>query len=186
MYNANDRTVAIIDELSPAFDDFNSHPVQPNLIVRPDEGNHRSTANANREFRARSIRANVRTCRFFFCSSRSHGRITRSWRGSGDGGEVEYHWWCDLKPTFRYQEAGLRREHDEGLRARQRLDGQSAIGRLHTAGAPETHDAPGPDERHPDVGGEVRGHFVAGQARGRLRGVHQQGEESSRLVVRSQ
>lgn len=98
--------------------------------------------------------------------------------------EVEYHWRCDLKPTFRYQEAGVRREHDQGLRTRQRLDGQSAIGRLHTAGAPEAHDAPGSVERHPVVGGEICGHFDAGQARGRLRRVHQQGEKRPRFNPR--
>lgn len=83
-----------------------------------------------------------------------------------------------LKADVPLQETGVRREHDQGLRARQRLDGQSAIGRVHTAGASEIDDSSGPIERQSDVGGEVRGQLVAGQARRYLRGVHQQGEKN--------
>lgn len=90
----------------------------------------------------------------------------------------------NLKPTFRYvQEAGVWREHDQGLRARQCLDGQSAAGRVYTAGASQVHDASGLAERYPDVGGEIRSHSVAGQARGRLRRVHQQGEREKSSVL---
>lgn len=93
------------------------------------------------------------------------------------------HHWRSLKPTVPLQEAGVRREHDQGLRAPEDPDGQSATGRLHTAGAAEAHDASGPAERQSNVGGDIRRHIVAGQARGRLRGIHQQGERSSRVLI---
>jgi len=61
------------------------------------------------------------------------------------------------------QETGVRREHDQRLRAGQRFDGQSAIGGVHTPSASETDYPSGSVERQSDVRGEVRGLLVAGK-----------------------